>query len=132
MKSCTLTILLLKGHLTNSDKKTYDLTFNRETRISCNLTEEEVVNVVDTIIKHSYLLNEAIKLNGESKVLEEYGFQEDWREPGRLINSLEGISDFMADYMDTEPVRREALAFKILSSSSEEYFYEIAVKDKND
>lgn len=122
----------MRGHLTDSDKQTYTLTFNRETRITCNLTEEEVIKVVDTVIRNSHLLNEAIKLNGEAKTLEEYGFQEDWREPGKLINSLQGISDFMADYMDTEPVRKEALAFKILSSSSEEYFYEIAVKEKND
>ena len=118
--------------MTDSDKQTYTLTFNRETRISCDLTEEEVIKVVDSVIRNSYLLNEAIKLNGEAKTLEEYGFQENWREPGKLVNSIQGISDFMADYMDTEPVRREALAFKILSSSSEEYFYEIAVKEKND
>ena len=123
----------MRGHLTDSDKQTYNLTFNRETRITCNLTEKEVIKVVDTVIKNSHFLNEAIKLNGEAKTLEEYGFQEDWREPGKLVNSIQGISDLMADYMDIESVRKEALSFKILFSSSEEYFFhKIAVKEKND
>lgn len=130
MKSCTLTILPLRGHLTDSDKQTYSLSFKRETIISCNLSEDEVIKAVDAIIKNNSLLTKAIKLNGEFKILEEYGFQEDWRETGKLINSLEGISDFMADYMEYPP--GEALAFKVLSSTSEEYFYEIAAKEKND
>lgn len=116
--------------MTDSDKQTYSLSFKRETIISCNLSEDEVIKAVDAIIKNNSLLTKAIKLNGEFKILEEYGFQEDWRETGKLINSLEGISDFMADYMEYPP--GEALAFKVLSSTSEEYFYEIAAKEKND